>query len=71
MLWVIFAANAAMSPEAVECMPEKPAGDPGTELRYKKWGIVARRMASPLSNDDYCLLQVDIREIERKSFAHS
>src|SRR6266850_1872332 len=98
MLWVIFAANAAMSPEPVECMPEKPAGDPGTELRDKKWGIVALRMAIRLSllcvlrhnvtqvasqrhqsgfeefrvsNNDYCLLQVDIREIEKKSFADS
>src|ERR1051326_831041 len=96
MLWVIFAANAAMYPEPLEGKPEKPARDPGTELRHKKWGAVALRMPSPLSllcilghnvievvsqrdqpglvefrvpNDDHCFLQVDIREIQGKSFA--
>jgi len=79
-------------------MPEKPAGNLGAELRDKKWGIVALRMAIPLSllcilrhnviqvasqrhhsgfvefcisNNDYRFLQVDIGEIERKSFADS
>ena len=98
MLWVIFAANAAMCPEPLEGMPEKPARDPGTELGDKKWGVVALRMPIPLSllcvlghnvievasqrhqprlvefrvpNNDHCFLQVDIREIQGKSFADS
>jgi hypothetical protein len=47
--WAILAVDAAMCPEPLEGMPKKPAGDPGTELRHKKWGVVALRVPIPLS----------------------
>jgi hypothetical protein len=48
-MWATFAADAAMYPEPLEGTPEKPAGDPGTEPRHKKWGVVALRVPVPLS----------------------
>jgi len=39
--WATFAADAAMCPEPPEGTLEKADGDPGTEPRHKKWGVVA------------------------------
>src|ERR1051326_6320832 len=61
MLWVIFAANAAMRPEPLEGLPEKPARDPGTELRHKKWRVVALRM--PISLSLFCVLGHNVIEV--------
>jgi len=60
-LWATLAADAAMCPEPLEGTPEKPAGDPGTEPRHKKWGLVALRVPIPLSL--LCVLGHNVIEV--------